>query len=191
MNVSQLLLYFVDVVNPAVLPILAQEFDVLGIKGWDFATTTDAQRALIKKAIELHKYKGTPWAIEQVILQAGLTGGVLQENVGSDPDTGWAIFRVVLDTSVILPDPVQVANAITLINLYKNQRSVLEGLLYTGFNFSDGLTLSENNLVIDADETLSGDLMNTIGVFRCDGTVLCDGSRNCSQDSDTIFIQII
>jgi len=192
-DVSQALIYFVDTVNAEVLPYLAQEFDVLGIKGWDFAADEDAQRDLIKRAIELHKYKGTPWAVEQVMAQAGLTGAVLEESIGDDPDTGWAVFRVTIDTGVLMPDPAQIANATTLINLYKNARSEFEGILYTNFNFTEttGLTMSEGNLLIDADETLSSDSMSTVGILRADGTVKADGSRNCSQDSDTIFIQII
>ena len=175
------------------LPILAQEFDVLGNKGWNFTTDVADQRALIKKAIELHKYKGTPWAIDQVLIQAGLTGATLQESVGTDPDTGWAVFRIVIDTSLLMPDPAQIANAITLIMLYKNQRSVLDGLYYTGLDFTEtsGLALNEENLIIDADETLAGDSMGTHGSFYYNGAVYYDGSHNYSQDTDTIFIELI
>jgi|GEM_PF-810673 len=193
MDVSQLLIYFIDTVNAEALPYLAQEFDVLGIKGWDYAADETAQRELIKKAIELHRYKGTPWAVEQVIAQAGLTGAVLEESVGDDADTGWAVFRVVLDIGTIAPDPAQIANATTLINLYKNARSKLEGIFYTGLNFTEtsGMAMTEGNLLIDADETISSDSMSATGVFLFDGTVTLDGSRNCSQDSDTIVIQLI
>ena len=191
-DLSKLLIYFVSVVDSDVLPFLAQEFDVLGTKGWDYATTDDEQRDLIRKAVQLHRYKGTPWAIKQVMAQAGLIGATLLEGTGTGPG-GWAVFRIVLDITVLAPDPAQIANAVTLINLYKPQRCILEGLFYTNLDFTetDGLSMDEEDLIVDADETISGDGMAMHGIFRFDGSVLCDGSHNCSQDLDTIFIELI
>ncbi len=129
LDVSKLLIYMVDTVSIDVLPILANEFDVMGNKGWNFCETEDEQRALIKQAVQLHRYKGTPWAIEQVIEQAGLTGAVLMEGVGTDPDTGWAVFRIV--PPVETPsDPAVNEKLVALVNVYKNARSVFEGVLY-------------------------------------------------------------
>ncbi len=129
LDVSKLLIYFVDRVSIDVLPILADEFDVLGVKGWNFAVNEDEQRALIKQAVLLHRYKGTPWAVEEAVKMGGLAEFDLMERVGDDPETGWAVFRVV--APVDLPsDPAVNTKVVTLVNVYKNARSVFQGVLY-------------------------------------------------------------
>jgi len=129
MDVSKVLIYFIDKVSIDVLPILAEEFDVLGNKGWNFATTEDEQRELIKQAIMLHRYKGTPWAVEEAVKMGGITGATLVESCGDDPDTGWAVFRVVTPIDLV-SDPEVNEKVVTLVNVYKNARSVFQGVLY-------------------------------------------------------------
>lgn len=60
-----LLVYLVDQVLPEVLPYLAKDFNVNAVE-WSLANTETKQRLLIKEAIELHKFKGTRWAIERI-----------------------------------------------------------------------------------------------------------------------------
>lgn len=190
-DLSKLLIYFVEVCDDRVLPLLAEEFDVLGVKGWDFCRNKEEQRSLIKMAILLHRYKGTPWAVERALEQAGLTGYVLTENSGSGP-TGWANFRVDVPFSLMPTDPMVLTNALALVNVYKNARSVLEGIYFTGVDFEDdSVALGEEDLIIDGDPTLMGDGMSVGAAFLYDGTVLYDGSRNYAQELDTIVITIV
>ncbi len=65
------MVYLVDLVNVAALPALAAQFDVLGYKGWALTNTEPERRALLKQAIELHRYKGTPWAVKEAIKRVG------------------------------------------------------------------------------------------------------------------------
>ena len=189
-DVSKLLIYFIDTVDAAVLPFLAQEFDVLGIKGWDFATTEAQQRALIKKAVQLHKYKGTPWAVEQVVAQAGYVDAVLVERCGTDPVTGWAIFRIEVDITANPFDGDMVNTATLLVNAYKRQSSLLDGIYFTGLNFNDDVDIKDGTLLTDAGDVF-GDGLTMTGSFLYDGSVAYDGSRNYCQDSDTIVINLI
>ena len=46
---------------------MAKQFHVLGLEGWDYASTESEKRSLLKQAAELHRYKGTPWAVRQGI----------------------------------------------------------------------------------------------------------------------------
>ena len=62
---TKLLIYWLDIVDASVLPHLAEQFHVLGLEGWDYATTEQEKRDLLKQAVELHRYKGTPWAVRQ------------------------------------------------------------------------------------------------------------------------------
>ncbi len=39
----------------------------MGYEGWLNTKTDDEKRALIKKAIELHRYKGTKYALNNVL----------------------------------------------------------------------------------------------------------------------------
>lgn len=67
LDLSAMLVYLIDVVPASVLPHLAEQFHVLGYEGWLFAEGEAERRALIKQAVELHRHKGTPWAIEQAL----------------------------------------------------------------------------------------------------------------------------
>lgn len=67
LDLTKLLIYWLDDVDASALPHLAKQFHVLGLEGWDFATTEAEKRALLKQAVELHRYKGTPWAVRQGI----------------------------------------------------------------------------------------------------------------------------
>ena len=131
LDMSQLLIYFVNTVNPAVLPILAQEFDLSGNKGWNFAVDEPAQRELLKKSIQLHRYMGTPWSIYQALQMVGITSGTIMENIGVVGDgCDWARFGVQIDTSIMTPTGAQITNATILINIFKNARSLFMGFTY-------------------------------------------------------------
>jgi phage tail P2-like protein len=70
-DLSPLLVYLIDTVDVSVLPYLAEQFSLIG-DGWELATNEAAQRSMLKSAIEIHRYKGTPWAIKQVFISLGL-----------------------------------------------------------------------------------------------------------------------
>ncbi|AHZ80031.1 MULTISPECIES: phage tail protein [Pseudomonas] len=71
LDLNAMLVYLVDLVQPSVLPILAEQFSMLEEATWPVARSDDDRRALIKTAIELHRYKGTPWAVKQALATIG------------------------------------------------------------------------------------------------------------------------
>lgn len=71
----------IDTVPAQALPYLAEYFSVLGYDGWEYATTEAEQRALLKQAIELHRYKGTPWAVRTVVGKAGFGTVKIEEGL--------------------------------------------------------------------------------------------------------------
>ena len=122
---SPVLVYLVDQVNASALPHLAEQLHLLG-EGWQFARDDDERRKLLKRAIELHRYKGTPWAIKQALKKLGLERFTLIEH----PEAAhWAEFDVditVVDrplTEAIYPQITQ------LIDTYKPARSHLRRLV--------------------------------------------------------------
>jgi len=68
LDLTPLLVYIIDHVDSSALPHLAWQFH---IEGWELARTEQEKRNLIKKAIELHRYKGTLLGIKTACQLAG------------------------------------------------------------------------------------------------------------------------
>jgi phage tail P2-like protein len=87
----KLLVYRLDDVDASLLPHLAWQFHVMGVEGWDIAADDAARRALVRSAFELHRYKGTPWAVKKAASAAiGLTIAVEEE----PGDARWAAYQI-------------------------------------------------------------------------------------------------
>lgn len=125
LDLSPMLVYLVDVVPAQVLPHLAEQFHVMGLEGWRHARDDQEQRELIKRAIELHRYKGTPWAIEQVLVTLNLSGRVSEwYEYGGTPYR----FRVDIELTDRGIDEATYDALVDLIREYKNKRSRLDAL---------------------------------------------------------------
>lgn len=126
LDMTRLLIYLVDLVEDDALPYLGEQFHIMGGEGWDFAADDAARRALIKSAIELHRYKGTPWAIKQALTKLGLERFTLVEH---PEEAHWAEFDVDI-TVVDRPLTESIYPQITqLIDTYKPARSHLRRLI--------------------------------------------------------------
>lgn len=129
LDLSPLLVYLVDIVTPDALPHLATQFHVMGNEGWAFADTVDKKRALIKNAFELHRFKGTPWAIENAIKTLGYAARVIEwfeADFGTPAQPYWFKVDVTLDGIGISSSDFDKLNA--LIAEYKNVRSWIQQL---------------------------------------------------------------
>ena len=71
LDLNPILVYLVDLVPPSLLPIIAEQFSMLEEATWPVARSDDDRRVLIKTAIMLHRYKGTPWAVKQALATIG------------------------------------------------------------------------------------------------------------------------
>lgn len=155
--VEAVLIYIIDAVNAGALPYLAEQFDILGIKGYIYATTEAEKRETVRTAIELHRYKGTPWAIKEALSKIGLVVNRIDEGVGISTFYNgavnfngsrtygslghWAYFRVYLNTAQnTIISATQIADAVAIINEYKNVRSHLYDITVEVTNISDTLT---------------------------------------------------
>ncbi|WP_405119232.1 phage tail protein [Pseudomonas leptonychotis] len=115
LDIGAIAVYLVDHVKASLLPTLAEQFSLLDEAAWLLAESEYTRRNLIKNAVTLHRYKGTPWAIREVIrllgfgevtLQEGLAGhtrnGSISHNgnhVHGDPGS-WPIYRVFLQRAI-------------------------------------------------------------------------------------------
>lgn len=104
-DLTPLLVYLIDLTPSSALPWLAGQFAVTGDNGWNLADSEDSRRALIKNAIELHRYKGTPWSVRQVIRSLGFGEVEITEGAeGLGPDitsrwpasAHWALYGITL-----------------------------------------------------------------------------------------------
>jgi phage tail P2-like protein len=110
-DIRPILVYDFAHVEASALDSLAEQFSLTDGDGWDLVESDDARRAMLQNAIELHRYKGTPWAIRELVRRLGFGEIEIIENIGrlnydgrrqyngymvhGDPDA-WPIYRVIL-----------------------------------------------------------------------------------------------
>ena len=105
----------VDWVAPEHLELLAESRSILNEDGYWLAESDSARRKLIKGAYELHRYKGTPWAIREIVRRLGFGEITLVERMGNKKHNGeitrngyfmhgystkWAHYRVILNVPI-------------------------------------------------------------------------------------------
>jgi phage tail P2-like protein len=124
-------------------PLLTYLATELAVDGWELAESEDARRALIKGAMALHRKRGTPWAIREVIRRLGfgevtlIEGRCIRQRNGihtrngnyvHGSETAWAEYIVKLSQPITRDQ----ANPLrTTLERYAPQRSQLVSLDYT------------------------------------------------------------
>ncbi|UAY56273.1 phage tail protein I [Arachidicoccus terrestris] len=184
MQLDQLLVYIIDTVDASAIPYLAQQFDVLGYKGFRLANTDADKRNIIKRAIELHRYKGTLWAIREALVSIGYGDAEITEHVGEH----WANFRVTIDLGEKSLGDAEVQDIVKMINEYKNARSTLVDVSYIISISGEKITLSDSETdgqaIEDEDEVSAG------GNVLHNGLVVRNGTNNYGPDTDLLIIEI-
>ena len=72
-DLSALISNLFDVVPADALPFLAQQYGITGYNGWRYAVTEQDKRDLLKRAIDVHKLKGTETAIVEALKMINVT----------------------------------------------------------------------------------------------------------------------
>lgn len=186
-QIDKLLVYIIDTVDASALPALAAQFDVLGYKGMRLATTEEQQREVIKKAIELKRYKGTVWAVKEAMRAIGYPEALITEGVGSGPN-GWAEFTIALEAGENVISVSNIDEILKMIDEYKNVRSHLTNVSFL-INMEDDLLtvgdISQENPNVNDEDVLS------IGSnFKYNGEFTYNGTKNYSSDSDILEVNI-
>lgn len=184
LQLDRVLVYLIDTVPAESLPYLAEQFDVLGYKGMRLAVTEADKREIIKRAIELHRFKGTLWAVKESLKSIGFGDAEIVEHV----EGHWAKFRINIDLGVRVLSESEINDLIKMVTEYKNERSHLADISYS-VSFFDGVVLTdEMNVLPSVDET---DTVLLGGDVRHNGLLLRNGSNNYSRDKDVLTIEII
>jgi len=122
-DLQKLFVYAIDSQPEEVLDWLVWQFHV---EGYDLAKTIEEKRNFVKNAIELHRYKGTKYAIERVLKVLNISGEVKEWfEYGGKP------YRFKVDLGIKNKEitPELHKKLLELINEYKNERSWLEEVL--------------------------------------------------------------
>ena len=111
----RLLPRLVDLVAPEHLALLAEGRSILGADGYWLAESDQTRRKLIKGAYQLHRMKGTPWAIREIVRRLGLGEVEIIEGLGNKKHNGeirrdgtythgqsdhWAHYRITMNGAV-------------------------------------------------------------------------------------------
>lgn len=182
LQIEDVFVFIVDNITATALPLLAAQFDVLGYKGMRLAQTEQDQRNLIKRAIELHRFKGTPWAVREALKSIGFTDVEIVEHV----DDHWAKFRIVITNENIQLTDESAADIIAMVNEYKNTRSHLVDVQMT-LLFEDEITITDDFADVLA-EISADDAVTLSGALFYDGTGTYDGEYDHSGDTDVVTI---
>lgn len=182
---EKLLVYDVDNIQSEGLPLLALQFDVLGYKGMRMAPTDADKRNLIKRAIELHKYKGTPYAIKESLRTIGFNDIVLERGVAG-PEPRWANIRVILSTAQANITNESIAALRLMIDEYKSSRDNLTDVVMI-IEAEDTLLISDDDYTVEIDVAVE-DVLVLSGAHLYDGSADYDGSIDHSYGNDIIEI---
>lgn len=203
LEVDALLVYLIDTVSEDALYYLAEQFDVLGFKGWALTTTVAERRALIKRAIELEKFKGTPYAVKEAMRTIGFDNVVIEERLSESflyydgeaiydgtwthGSGHWAMFRVILDIASFggVLDQARLNLAIELINEYKPVRCWLVEVNY-GVFVDEQVTVTDE-VALEIEYLINDDV--SIGLIY-DGSAEFNGD-NAFDDGDQVQVQVI
>ena len=117
--------------------------------------TEAAQREMLKSAVPLHRFRGTPWAVKQALAALGWTQVSLLEGqsrwggAAYPASQGWAVFRVMINlvNGQAVPSGV-VLTAAAAVKFFKPARAWLDSIWFVtppasdvGPKPSDRLTL--------------------------------------------------
>lgn len=138
-DLSPILVYTISSPPDTALPFLAWQFDMLA-PWWQLLAGPASQRQLIQQAVALHRYKGTPFAIQSITNNLGLAVVTIEEGQASwggsawPPSEGWAVFRVVAAKAAIqLLSPLPASwDAVTDIDLLLNVDTLEQAVSVSG-----------------------------------------------------------
>ena len=112
-----------EIEDEKLLDLLAHQFHV---EGWELTQTVEDKRRLIKNAVELHRFKGTPYAIKKVLEALGLSGDIKEWfQYNGEPYR----FKIEISSPDKEITPQLREQLLRLVEEYKNERSWLEEII--------------------------------------------------------------
>ncbi len=145
----------------------------VSVEEWDSAWPEETKRTVIRTSADVHRHKGTAYAVREALVAMGYNNVTLNEyrkfwvgttktldgswNLdGSETLGGWQferldlaahLFEVDIDTGSI-PTQAEINEIIRRVNIYKNERSRLKGIRYASL-FLDGTWNLDGGKILD------------------------------------------
>lgn len=175
-----------DVWNPAtcpasLLPWLAWAFSV---DQWDSTWTEEQQRASIKQAVYVQRYKGTIGAVRQALSALGYDLTV-QEWFNQIPAADPYTFDILIDSSQVGVDEAGMDMILSLVDTYKNLRSHLSVVRPTVT--TQGGPITAGACVIGGEYTIQYDPPP----YYSDGTPALDLMIDAAQNGEASTISAL
>jgi P2-related tail formation protein len=122
----------------------------------ELALTEGAQRDLLKSAIGLHRFRGTPWAIKQALASLGwatvtlLEGQTSWGGIAYPSSQGWAVFRVMIELAAGQGVSIGAsATAAAAANFFKPARAWLDSVWFAVPAITDAGPAPSDKLTLD------------------------------------------
>ncbi|OBX06905.1 tail fiber protein [Gallibacterium salpingitidis] len=108
----QIMTTLVELLPDEVMPLLAEKWSMTGYDGMFSAETSQSKSALINNAVQLHRYKGTPYSIREVLRKLGygeveIDEGLILRDYSSNQsvaaipqDEKWAYYGIKLSRPI-------------------------------------------------------------------------------------------
>lgn len=163
LDLECILISIIDNLPSDALPHLAEQYHVTGNEGWLQCRNDDEKRDLIKRSIEVHRYKGTKYALKKIFDMFGLEGEINEWFKTGDPPFTFSVNINFVSKGLDF-DLIQKLE--DLINEYKNVRSHLSKLnigLNTnieGYNYSSMCITGECTTIYPFQKSLIFDETN-------------------------------
>ncbi|MGI2144450.1 phage tail protein I [Shewanella frigidimarina] len=145
----------------SLLPWLAWAYSV---DQWEDSWPVSVKRQVVNDAFEIHRYKGTPYAVQQALNSLGIKTNIIEwwEPNGSNVRGTMKVNALVKDKGIDLSDLIQITNAIT-----SAKRGVIHAVIRTVFQSSAEINHAATTLSAQITEisyyTLSE--LNSEGMF--------------------------
>ena len=151
LNLDCLLVSIIDNVPSDALPHLAEQYHITGNEGWLQAVTDEEKRALIKSSIKMHRYKGTKYALLEVLKALDIDGKVTEWFEYKGQPYYFKMLLKITDKPLSFETEQNLRN---LIDEYKNTRSWLDVIQFQLFPTADvkafsAVTVNEQ-IIIDS-----------------------------------------
>jgi phage tail P2-like protein len=119
---KDIIYFYIDSLPAEVLDALAQD---LKVDWYNLSYDVDTKRKIIKNAVKVHKYKGTPYAVKTAVNNV-LPGTTIEEwpEYGGDPFK----FKINLEAGDKGFDSAKVNQILRQVEFYKNERSHLDAV---------------------------------------------------------------
>ena len=110
----QIMTTLVELLPDDVMPLLAEKWSMTGYDGMFAAVTGQSKSVLISNAVQLHRYKGTPYSIREVLRKLGygeveIDEGLVLRDYRSNqfvaaipPNEKWAYYGIKLSKPITL-----------------------------------------------------------------------------------------